>query len=212
MTSAPLNDPKTTLSTTLTSTAHALQGERVSLRQMLELIGEQGMLLFCLLLTVPFLLPVSIPGVSTPFGLLILLIGIGIALNRVPWLPRILMERHFATDQLKATLHKGAALLARLDRYIRPRLLMLSESPAINRVNGLLIVAAALLLMLPLGAIPFTNTLPAWCILFLAAGMLQRDGLLIAGGYTLLTATLGWFTALGIAALKAGQGAANLLG
>ena len=74
---------------------------------MLALVGEQGMLLFCVLLTVPFLLPVSIPGVSTPFGLLILFIGIGITLNRVPWLPAILMERRFAAEQLKPTLHKG---------------------------------------------------------------------------------------------------------
>ena len=97
MVAAQLNDPQSTLSDTLRATAHAIEESHISLRQMLALVGEQGMLLFCVLLTVPFLLPVSIPGVSTPFGLLILFIGIGITLNRVPWLPAFLMERRFAS-------------------------------------------------------------------------------------------------------------------
>ncbi|MGN5113782.1 exopolysaccharide biosynthesis protein [Aeromonas jandaei] len=212
MATAPLNDPQHTLANTLRATAHAIEESHISLRQMLALVGEQGMLIFCVLLTVPFLLPVSIPGVSTPFGLLILFIGIGITLNRMPWLPAILMERRFAADQLKPTLHKGADLLARIDRYIRPRLLALTASSTINRCNGLLIMLAALLLMLPLGAIPFTNALPAWAILLLATGMLQRDGLFVAGGYLLVSATLVWFGVLATGLLMAGQSATSLLG
>lgn len=210
MVSALLCDPQNTLSQTLRSTANAIEESHVSLRQMLTLVGEQGMLLFCLLLTVPFLLPVSIPGASTPFGLLILFIGIGITLNQVPWLPAILMERRFAAEQLKPMLHKGADLLARLDRYIRPRLLTLTASSTISRCNGLLIMLAALLLMLPLGAIPFTNTLPAWAILLLATGMLQRDGLFVAAGYLLVIITLIWFSTLAIGLLMAGQSATTL--
>ncbi|WP_203092146.1 exopolysaccharide biosynthesis protein [Aeromonas hydrophila] len=212
MVAAQLNDPQNKLSDTLRATAHAIEESHISLRQMLALVGEQGMLLFCVLLTVPFLLPVSIPGVSTPFGLLILFIGIGITLNRVPWLPAMLMERRFAADQLKPTLHKGADLLARVDRVIRPRLLALTANSTINRCNGLLIMLAALLLMLPLGAIPFTNALPAWAILLLATGMLQRDGLFVAGGYLLVSATLVWFGVLAAGLLMAGQSATSLLG
>ncbi|MFC5707036.1 exopolysaccharide biosynthesis protein [Aeromonas eucrenophila] len=210
MVAAQLNDPQNKLSDTLRATAHAIEESHISLRDMLSLVGEQGMLLFCVLLTVPFLLPVSIPGVSTPFGLLILFIGVGITLNRVPWLPTILMERRFAADQLKPTLHKGADLLARIDRFIRPRLLPLTGSTLINRCNGLLIMLAALLLMLPLGAIPFTNAMPAWAILLLAIGMLQRDGLFVAGGYALVSATLVWFSVLGIGLLMAGQNVSTL--
>ncbi|MBT1444124.1 exopolysaccharide biosynthesis protein [Shewanella sp. JM162201] len=212
MVAAQLKDPQNTLSETLRGTANALQNSHISLKELLNLVGEQGMLLFCILLTVPFLLPVSIPGVSTPFGLLILLIGIGICLNRVPWLPASLMERKFASEQLKPALHKGADLLARLDKYIRPRLLMLSSSHAINRCNGLIITFAALLLMLPLGAIPFTNALPAWAILTMSIGLLQRDGLFITCGYLLLAGTLVWFAVLGFGLLKAGQSITPMLG
>lgn len=212
MTAAELHAPRASLAATLTDTAHALPSERVSLRQLLELIGEQGMLVFCLLLTVPFLLPVSIPGVSTPFGLLILFIGVGVTFNRVPWLPEQLMNRHFATAQIAPMLHKAATLLAKLDRLIRPRMLTFTGSRGVHRLNGLLIIVAAALLMLPLGAIPFTNALPAWSILLLTAGMLQRDGMVVLAAWLLVSATLVWFTLLGIGLLQAGEQAQQLLG
>ena len=212
MVAAQLNDPQSTLSDTLRATAHAIEESHISLKEMLALVGEQGMLLFCVLLTVPFLLPVSIPGVSTPFGLLILFIGIGITLNRVPWLPAILVGGRLAARDLKPAPPKGADLLARIDRFIRPRLLILTGSVTINRCNGLLIMLAALLLMLPLGAIPFTNAMPAWAILLLAIGMLQRDGLFVALGYALVAATLVWFSALAIGLLMAGQNISTLFG
>ncbi|MBN8593999.1 MAG: exopolysaccharide biosynthesis protein [Anaerolineae bacterium] len=211
MTSAQLHDPRTSLSETLATTADSITGERISLRQVLELIGEQGMLLFCVLLTIPFLLPVAIPGVSTPFGLLIIFIGIGIMLNRVPWLPARLMNQHFPTGHLKPALHKGAGLMARLDRFIRPRALMLTGSNSINRFNGLMIIIAAALLMLPLGVVPLTNTLPAWAVLVLAVGMLQRDGVFVAAGYGLVVATIIWFSVLAVGVLLAGQGLTSLL-
>src|SRR5690606_33103784 len=47
----------------------AIDGETVTLRALIALIGEHGLLFICALLTIPFLIPVSIPGVSTVFGL-----------------------------------------------------------------------------------------------------------------------------------------------
>ncbi len=42
--------------------------EHVTLRTILTQMGENGLLLLCALLSLPFLFPVSIPGVSTVFG------------------------------------------------------------------------------------------------------------------------------------------------
>lgn len=85
MTSVELHNPDKSLAETLTATAQSIDGEQITLRELFDRIGEQGLLVFCMFLTVPFLLPVSIPGVSTAFGLLITLIGVGVALNRVRW-------------------------------------------------------------------------------------------------------------------------------
>ena len=101
MASVEFHDAASKLSTTLLGVSGSLPAGKVSLRDLLELIGEQGMLLVCVFLTLPFLLPVSIPGVSTVFGLAIILIGIGVTLNRVPWLPRRILDRPLSTAPIK---------------------------------------------------------------------------------------------------------------
>ena len=46
----------------------------------------------------------------------------------------------------------------------------------------------------------------------MAIGMLQRDGLFVALGYALVTATLVWFSVLAIGLLMAGQNISTLFG
>ena len=65
--------------------------------------------------------------------------------------------------------------------------------------------------MVPLGLVPFSNFFPAVAILFLAIGMLQRDGLFITLGYLLFIVTFVYFGALFAAAVLAGQGIMSLL-
>lgn len=204
------NNRKSNISNTLQFISDAIETDQISLRNLLCLVGAQGMLLFCILLTIPFLLPLSIPGTSTPFGLLISFIGVGIVLNKGPWLPATLMERHFSSKQIKLVLIKGATLLARIDHLTKPRLFLLTNN-RINRCNGLLLILVAILLMLPFGAIPFTNALPAWVILLICIGMLQRDGMFIIGGYLLAITTFVWFSFLGMGLFLTGQNVSDIL-
>ena len=78
-----------------------------------------------------------------------------------------------------------------------------------GRVNGLALIFGGVLLMAPLGLIPFSNTLPAFGILLLAVGMSQRDGLVVLAGYGMLVATVIYFGALAWAAYAAGRGLAG---
>ena len=198
---------------TLTSVADAIAHKPVvTLRELMSLIGEQGLLLFCMILVIPFLFPVSIPGVSTVFGAVIILIGIGVTLNRLPWLPEFLMKRTFQTETLAPTFRKGAERFAWLDKFLRPRLLALTSNIVMNRWNGIMLTFAGVLLIFPLGLIPFSNTLPGVAVLLLAAGMLQRDGVLIVGGYIFNVLTVIYFGALTLAAIAAGAGISSLLG
>jgi hypothetical protein len=205
MVTTVFNDSTTSLEHTLARIIRALDGETVTQQQLLELAGEQGLLLFCTLITLPFLLPVSIPGFSTVFGVVIILVGVGVTANCFPRLPGRLMRRPIARDHLLPVLRKGMRVYARLDRVTKPRLLGLTSGAAINRVNGAALTAAGILLLFPLSFIPFSNTLPALAILLLAFGMLQRDGCLIIGGYLALGATLLVFGALALMMAAGGQ-------
>ena len=206
------DDNAETLRETLERTARAIGGKAVTLREIMALVGEQGLLLLCAVLTIPFLLPVSIPGVSTVFGLAIILISIGIATNRTPWLPRQIMDRPIDAQKLVPTLERGAGLVRRIEAVIHPRLTGLTGGAAISRFNGLMLILGGVLLMFPLGLVPFSNTLPAFAILFLCIGMSQRDGWFVVAGYAMTLATIVYFSALAWLAVMAGRGIASMVG
>jgi hypothetical protein len=209
-TTVEFHDTYLPLSDTLRLLADSIKGHMVTVRELLALAGEHGLLLAMILLTIPFLIPISIPGISTVFGLVGIFLSIGIILNRVPWLPEKLLERPVHTEHLVPAIHKGADLVHRIDRYSHLRLERLTTGAAVNRINGLGLLLGNILLLFPLGLVPFSNTLPGWGILLLAAGMVQRDGLLIVLGWFFLAATVIYFTVLAIAALATGQGILGL--
>jgi hypothetical protein len=204
-----LGDTDRKTSELLEDVIRSLHGHDITLRQLLAIMGENGLLLVCGLLSLPFLFPVSIPGVSTVFGAGIILIAVAVTLNRLPWLPARLADRRLDSAKLLPVLERGVKFLRRMDRFFKPRLSALTTGAVMNRVNGLALIGAGVLLMLPLGLIPFSNTLPGLAILFLSTGISQRDGLVVAGGYVMIALTIVYFAALALLAYGAGQ---SLLG
>lgn len=200
----PFQDTSRPLSQTLRDAVDSIDADRVTLRALMDSIGEQGLLLLCAVLSLPFLIPVSIPGVSTVFGLGIILLGVAVTLNRMPWLPRRILDREIEADRLRPTLEKGLGLVARIDRFVKPRLGALTDNAVMDRVNGAMLVFCGLLLMAPFGLVPFSNTLPAVAILMLCFGMMQRDGLFILGGYVMTAATCIYFGVLFYGVYRAG--------
>jgi hypothetical protein len=56
---------------------------------------------------------------------------------------------------------------------------------------------SGLLLTAPL-PLPFSNTLPAYGVLLLAMGSLERDGYAVLAGYVMVLLTLGYFATVGV--------------
>jgi len=193
-TSQPVEKP---VSTVLSEIIHQMPAEGLTLQALLEWLGERSLLIFCMVLTIPFLLPVSIPGTSTPFGLLIVLNALGLAMHKSPWLPARLMNRRIAVHQLVPMLEKGAQLFARLEKFIRPRLLVLTHRASTGRLNVMLLGFSGLLLMAPL-PLPFSNTLPAYGVLLLAIGNLERDGYAVLAGYVMVFLSVAYFATVAI--------------
>ncbi|KFI30637.1 protein exod [Haematobacter massiliensis] len=199
------SDTNQDLGTTLRGTIGRIQGKTITLRALMEDMGEQGLLLICAIAALPFLIPVSIPGVSTVFGAAIILIAIAVTLNRMPWLPRKVLDREIATEKLKPALERGVNIVERINRFIKPRLYAMTEGGLVTRINALAIAVSGLLLMAPFGFVPFSNTLPGVAVLLLALGMIQRDGLVVIGGYVMMFGTMVYFTVLFWLAFRAGQ-------
>lgn len=183
MTGIPFRNPEVRMSAALAAAEAAVRDPAVTLRELLALLGEQGLLVFCGVLAAPFLLPITVPGMSTVLGLPMLLIGFAVMVSRVPWLPERLLKRSLPSPTVRRVLGKVRAWAERFEHLVRPRLLALTGGRLINFVNGGLILAAVLLLMAPLPLVPFVNSLPALAVMLLCFGMAERDGAVIALGY-----------------------------
>lgn len=180
------------------TTLDRLPPEGVTLVTIRDMIGREGMLLVTAFLTIIFLVPVSIPGVSTVFGGAILLLSISRLLNRPLWLPKRLKDRVVSTQKLRGGMQRGLKWFERLERISRPwRLKGLTGSRGLaGATNNLGLILGAILLMAPFGLIPFSNTLPAVALLFFAIGLLQRDGVCILLGHLMNIASIVYFGVL----------------
>lgn len=210
MTSISFRNPEVRLSEALAATRDAIGGDRVTLRELLSLVGEQGLLVFCAILATPFLIPVSLPFASTVLGLPMMLIGIAVTLNRVPWLPDWLVERGLPSTSVRHSIEHAVKLADRFEHLSRPRLLRLTATPMHNTINGVILIVAVVVLMAPLPFVPFANTLPAVAVILLCLGMAERDGAMILIGYAMSLFSAAYVIGLLWLAAHAGRNANGL--
>ena len=185
------------LRTQLEAIIARLPSGSMSLGDLLAIIGDEGLLVLSILLTLVFLIPVSIPGVSTVFGAAILLVGLSRLSGRPLWVPAKLAARQLPADRLRPALSAGMAWVRRLERISRPyRMPGLVDGRAQQLFNNLAFIFAALLLMAPFGFVPFSNTIPAIALLFYAVGFIQRDGVAVLLGHLATLGTVVYFSVL----------------
>lgn len=169
----------------------------VTLAEIMDIVGADSLLLLTIFLSLVFLVPVSIPGVSTVFGTGILLIGITRLFSRKLWLPKKIAHRKLSSDSLREGFARALTWFRRLEKISRSRRLpRLATGRVATTLNNLSFILAALLLMMPFGFVPFSNTLPAIALIFLAVGMMQRDGGSILLGILSNIATIVYFAIL----------------
>ena len=168
----------------------------VTLREVIYVLRGRAYTLLLILLSLPFLTPLPLPGLSTPLGLAIAFIALRLALGQRPWLPMKLQRKELPPDFFAKVFRFSTRVIRVIETFLRPRLAVISTPGALLRVHALVMLVAALALMLPL-PIPFSNSFPAWTVLLLAAGLLERDGLFILLGYGMFVLTVLYFVLLG---------------
>jgi hypothetical protein len=184
----PEDAPLPPLSSDLEALLASACGHPMTLEQLHGALRGRGVAMLLLLLALPFCF-LPIPGLSTPFGFAILLIGFRIACRQTPWLPQFILRRTISASQLQTVLNSALRFARIMEKVVRPRWHLWHHWPGSKTLIGLSIAAGGGLLLLPL-PVPFSNTVPAWAIVFLTAGMMERDGLMVLLGHALTVA--GW--------------------
>ncbi len=196
------------LSTDLRELLREAAGRSTTLGELEAMLKGRGFGMLLLLLALPFTFPIAIPGLSVPFGLVIMLIGLRLAAGQKPWLPAFILRREIKYAVLEKIVGIGLKLAVKMEKVVKPRMHFLQRWPGMLNLIGLGIASGGLLLSLPLPPlIPFSNTIPAFAVLFLTAGMIERDGLLVLIGHLVNIAAWIYFIVMFAAA---GKGIAQL--
>lgn len=154
----------------------------IPLVSIINILREQGA--FCLLffLTLPFLTPLQIPGLSTPFGILMSIIAFRKIFHPKIWIPKFLLNKTISSQELKKILKIAFKIESFFSKFFKPRFNYFFSNSYIKKFNFFVIAISSVILALPL---PFSNLFFAWIILFLSLGHLMNDGLAIIFGDSL---------------------------
>jgi hypothetical protein len=155
------------------------------------LAAGRGHAILAMLFALPFLVPVPLVGLSSILGSTIILLGLTLALGKSLWLPRPLRYHECPPETWGKAFSKGAHIVGKLERWIRPRGRWLARSAWVTPANGLAIAWGGGLLALPL-----PNFLPGLGVVLLALGVLEDDGLFVILGYLVTLFTTALYTAV----------------
>lgn len=162
------------------------EDETVTLGELRDRLARRGFGLLMILLALPTLIPVLPPGSAAAIGLLYILLSLQMLFGKdEPWLPKRLSRYRLSTRTIAALRTRGIPFLRRVERFSRPRPLLLDER-IVSRGVAFIVLVLGIVLLSPL---PFLNTLPALAVLLMGIGLLNRDGVFIAAGL-LLTAVV----------------------
>ena len=165
--------------------------EAPTLNHLLEATGERGLQLVIVFMALPFCLPI-LPGVSTPFGLAIVFLGVRQMLNVPGRLPRFIGDREFRPETFQKVLRGGVRIVGWVEKATHPRGGDWLTTAAARRFHAFVICLMGLLMSLPL-PVPLTNTIPAWAILIIAASTSESDGRLIWLGHLVAAGAIAYF-------------------
>lgn len=177
----PASGPAARLSVELRELSRRFAGGTVRFGDLFEATQGRGYHLLLLVIALPFVGPIPLPGVSLPFGFVVTLFGTRLALDRKPWLPAALLRRELPARRVPQVLLGASRMMSALELVVRPRWGFVPNHAVFGRIAGVLIAISGLMLMLPL-PLPFSNSLPAWTVILLACGALGRDGLFFFAG------------------------------
>jgi hypothetical protein len=171
-------------------------GERISLGDITQLLGDRGYGILMLVLALPGLLPGISSIAAVPLALVALQLAIGLPR---PWLPRVLADRSLSRADFSRMVERALPYLAWIERLLRPRLAMV-VGPVGERVMGLACLGLALLLTVPI----LFNMPLVVPIMLMSLAILERDGVLASVGVVAGCLAVGAVVGIGWVSLQEG--------
>jgi hypothetical protein len=176
------------LSDVLDQLEDAAEGDSITVEDVVEKLGHRSfaalMLIFSLVSTSP---ASAIPGLTATVGVIVFILVAQMILGRkTVWLPGFINRRKLSTEKLC----KGIGWLRKpvrfVERYLGERMTWLTHRPWLYL--PLVLILGLTLFMPVMEIIPTSGSIASAVIALFAAGLLVRDGWLVAGALVLLAA------------------------
>ncbi len=186
------------LSRTLLSIGEQLApGQPATLNQVIDRTGGRGPFALLIVLSLPFVTPVSLPGVSNVLGAVMCVIAWKLLRGAPAHLPRKVGERPMQRDRMAKILRVSARVLGFIEKWVRPRRSPWLAWRPVRLANTAAVGTMALMLALPIPpTIPLSNTLPGYSIILLSVSLMEEDGVLIWAAYAASLGTLIYLVAM----------------
>jgi hypothetical protein len=188
----PSPDPHslTDMLASLTALCSRNHGTRVSIGDVVEMLGPRSFAPLILAIGLIALTPIdSIPTLPTTFGAIVLLtVGQMLVGRSSMWLPGFIARRAVNADRLKRALAWLDPKARWADRHLRSRLIVFTRGPFVYAIAA---SCAALALTMPmLELLPFVSTIPAAAFTAFGIALLLHDGVAALLGFAFSAATL----------------------
>lgn len=177
-------------------TVKKADGHSVSLEVILETAGRKsfGPLLF--ITGIITLAPIigDIPGIPSIMGIIVLLVAIQLLLNRKNlWLPQFLLNRSVNRETILTALNKLRKPARYVDRFLKPRIVVLTEGPMLYVIALICICTAVAMPVMEL--VPFSANIAGILLTAFGLSITTRDGLpiVIAILFAILIASIIYF-------------------
>ncbi len=151
----------------------------------------RGHALVILVLSIPFLLPIPLPGLSSLLGIVICSSAIGIIFEWPIRVPKAFANKEIPKQTFSRVLEKAQSVVVFFEKIIKKRYWNLAPFRITEISVGVMLLLMGLILTLPLP--PGGNLLPSIVLVTLSLSWLEKDGLGILLGFILGVTLIGVF-------------------
>jgi hypothetical protein len=172
-----------------------LPKKNISLKELINILSGEGLQFIIIILLAPFLIPASIPGSSTPFGFVIILLEIAFLMDKFIYIPDFIGKYEISKENVFKLFDIIKRALSYVEKISKPRGKW-STKKYVLKINAVITIILAFLLSLPL-PVPFTDFVPAVSILLLTVSTLEHDSYLMIMSYITTIFSLFYFYSVG---------------
>lgn len=169
----------------------------LTLGEVLDSVQEAAYSFTCIVLSLPFLQPLSLGPLATVGGLTFAALGWQLFRGHpTPLLPARVRQAVIGKKTWEVMIGVCLKILRWCSKFTKPRLSAWVSGRKGQKVCGLTIIAGGLLMAIPFFGLPLNNLLPALAILFVCVADLEQDGIMVFIAFGWLAVTVIYFAVI----------------